>query len=141
MVGNVWLDRVSGELTYNVEDARYPVLGEGVGVDKKTEIDPTQKTARSDGRSPSRILVSTFSDELTLAQGGKSKVFGVSVKDRGAISMAGHTGKAFWFSKKAGEFITSSFYYKQYPKWVVDWNAQKFARRYASKSWCVPTGA
>ncbi len=27
MVANVWLDRTSGELTYNVEDARYPVLG------------------------------------------------------------------------------------------------------------------
>jgi hypothetical protein len=42
---------------------------------------------------------------LTLAQGGKSKIFGVSVKDRAAIPMAGHTGKAFWFSKKSGEFI------------------------------------
>ena len=47
MIGNVWLDRVSGELTYNVEDARYPILGKGAGVDKKTEIDATQKTARS----------------------------------------------------------------------------------------------
>ena len=27
MVGNVWLDRANGELTYNIEDARYPVLG------------------------------------------------------------------------------------------------------------------
>jgi predicted AlkP superfamily pyrophosphatase or phosphodiesterase len=135
MIGNVWLDRTSGELTYNVEDARYPILGKGAGVDKKTEIDPTQRTARSDGRSPTRILVSTFSDELMLNQGGKSKVFGVSVKDRGAISMAGHTGKAFWFSKKSGEFITSKFYYDKYPKWVTDWNAQKLANKFAGKSW------
>jgi len=135
MVANVWLDRVSGELTYSVEDARYPVLGEGVGVDRKAEIDPTQMTARSDGRSPSRILVSTFSDELTLAQGGISKVFSVSVKDRSAISMAGHTGKAFWFSKKSGEFITSSFYYDQYPEWVADWNAGKPVDNYAGTSW------
>jgi predicted AlkP superfamily pyrophosphatase or phosphodiesterase len=135
MIGNVWLDRTSGELTYNVEDARYPILGKGAGVDKKTEIDPTQRTARSDGRSPTRILVSTFSDELMLNQGGKSKVFGVSVKDRGAISMAGHTGKAFWFSKKSGEFITSKFYYDKYPKWVTNWNAQKLANKFAGKSW------
>jgi predicted AlkP superfamily pyrophosphatase or phosphodiesterase len=135
MVGNVWLDRTSGQLTYNVEDARYPILSKGAGVDKKTEIDPTQKTARSNGRSPSRILVSTFSDELMLSHGGNSKVFGVSVKDRGAISMAGHTGKAFWFSKQSGEFITSRFYYDQYPEWVVDWNEGKPASRYAGKSW------
>ena len=86
MVANVWLDRNTGELTYGIEDPRYPVLSKDAGVDKKTEIDHTQKTARSDGRSPSRILVSTFSDELTLFQGGQSKVFGVSVKDRGAVS-------------------------------------------------------
>jgi len=135
MIGNVWLDRSSGELAYNVEDARYPILSEGAGVDKSTEIDPTQRTARSDGRSPSNIMVSTFSDELTLSLGGNAKVFGVSVKDRGAISMAGHTGKAFWFSKKLGEFITSSFYYDDYPEWVSTWNAQKLANRYAGTSW------
>ena len=33
MVGNVWLDRGTGELTYNVEDANYPLLTEGAGVD------------------------------------------------------------------------------------------------------------
>lgn len=135
MIGNVWLDKTSGQLTYNVEDARYPILSKGAGIDKKTEIDPTQKTARSDGRSPSRILVSTFSDELTLNQGGKSKVFGVSVKDRGAISMAGHTGKAFWFSKQSGEFITSRFYYDQYPEWVTEFNAQNPVNKYAGTSW------
>ncbi len=135
MIGNVWLDRASGELTYNVEDARYPILSAGADVDKETEIDPTQRVARSDGRSPSAILVSTFSDELTLSLGGKSKVFGVSVKDRGAISMAGHTGKAFWFSKQAGEFITSRFYYDQYPKWVAEWNARGPTSKYAGTSW------
>lgn len=135
MVANVWLDRNSGELTYNVEDPRYPILGEGAGVDKRTEIDPTQKTARSDGRSPAAMLVSTFGDELTLSQGGKSKVFAVSVKDRGAISMAGHTGKAFWFSKTSGAFITSRFYYDRYPQWVADWNAREPVGRYAGTSW------
>ena len=135
MVGNVWLDRNSGELTYNIEDPRYPVLSKDAGVDQSTEIDPTQRTARSDGRSPARILVSTFGDELTLFQGGQSKVYGVSVKDRGAVSMAGHTGKAFWFSKKAGEFITSSFYYDNYPDWVNEWNAQQPVSKYAGESW------
>jgi len=137
MIGNVWLDRSSGQLTYNVEDARYPILSKGAGVDKKTEVDPTQRTARSDGRSPSAILVSTFSDELNLNQGGKAKIFAVSVKDRGAISMAGHTGKAFWFSKKTGEFITSRFYYDQYPKWVDEWNAKKLTEKYSNQSWTL----
>ena len=45
MVGNVWFDRGSGEMTYNVEDDRYSLLSEGADVDKGTEIDPTQKIA------------------------------------------------------------------------------------------------
>ncbi len=93
-------------------------------MDDKTEIDPTQRAAKVDGRSPAAILTSTFSDELAVSNGGKSKIFGVSVKDRGAVSLAGHAGKAFWFSKATGEFVTSTYYYDQYPAWVEDWNAR-----------------
>ncbi len=103
MVANVWLDRESGKLAYNIEDDRYRTLSSEPFVDKKTEIDPTQKAAQTDGRSPKAILTSTFSDELFVSTGGRSKIFGVSIKDRGAVSLAGHAGKAFWFSKKTGE--------------------------------------
>ncbi len=135
MVGNVWFDREQGRLAYNIEDARYHLLTAGADVDKKTEIDPTQKAAKVDGRSPAAILSSTFSDELAVHFGGKSKIFGVSVKDRGAVSLAGHAGKAFWFSKSSGEFVTSTYYYQQYPDWVTEWNARKPALAYAGKSW------
>jgi predicted AlkP superfamily pyrophosphatase or phosphodiesterase len=135
MVANVWLDRETGKLTYNLEDPRYPLLSKDAGVNKETEIDPTQRLATSQGRSPAPILVSTFSDELALSNAGKSKIFGVSVKDRGAIPMAGHAGKAFWFSKNTGEFVTSTYYYKDYPSWVKGWNAKRIAFSYAGKSW------
>lgn len=135
MVANVWLDRTTDELRYNVEDANYPLTAGAAGVDASTEIDPTQRLARSDGRSPRSILVSTFSDELTLFSGRKSKNFAVSVKDRGAISMAGHTGKAFWFSKQSGQFVTSRFYYRNFPDWVIEWNRKHLASQYAGKSW------
>ena len=135
MIGNVWFDREEGRLVYNIEDADYHLLSENADVDQKTEIDPTQRTARSDGRSPNNIITSTFSDELAVHFNGASRIFGVSIKDRGAISMAGHAGKAFWFSKKNGQFVTSSFYYDKYPEWVIKWNAEKHAMKYAGKSW------
>lgn len=135
LIANVWFDRKSGEMTYNIEDARYPLLTVGADVNKDTEVDPTQAVARTDGRSPASMLVSTFSDELAIHTAGQAKIFGVSVKDRGAVSMAGHAGKAFWFSKVAGEFVTSQFYYDQYPEWVNAFNATKPAQRYANQSW------
>jgi predicted AlkP superfamily pyrophosphatase or phosphodiesterase len=135
MVANVWYDREQGRLTYNIEDPRYHLLTAGADVDQKTEIDPTQRAAKADGRSPAAILSSTFSDELAVHYNGQSKIFAVSVKDRGAVSLAGHAGKAFWFSKSSGEFVTSSYYYAQYPAWVNAWNARKPAAAYAGKSW------
>ncbi|WP_371860089.1 alkaline phosphatase family protein [Vibrio superstes] len=135
MVGNVWYDRGLERLIYNVEDGDYSMLSSGAGVDQSTEIDPTQRTAKQDGRSPSPILVSTFSDELTISNSGQSKVFGVSIKDRGAISMAGHTGKAFWFSKATSEFVTSDYYYDAYPVWVNRWNEKNIPAQYSGKRW------
>jgi len=135
MVANVWMDRETGELGYAIEDSDYDLVGSRGGVDRKSEIDPTQAAARSDGRSPRAILTSTFSDELAVGTAGRAKIFGVSVKDRGAVSLAGHAGKAFWFSKKTGEFVSSTYYYEQYPDWVKKWNGKRLADRYEDKSW------
>lgn len=135
MVGNLWFDRESGFTTYNVEDPDYRLLTEGADINEDAEIDPTQRAARSEGRSPAAILVSTFSDELRSHNSGQSKVVAISVKDRGAISMAGHTGTAYWFSKASGEFVTSTYYLKQYPEWVSGFNAQKPAQQFANSTW------
>jgi predicted AlkP superfamily pyrophosphatase or phosphodiesterase len=135
MVGNVWLDRLTGQLIYNVEDADHPLLGEGGGVDASTEIDPTQKVATTQGRSPRAIRTTTISDEIILSAGPKAKVFGVSIKDRGAITMAGHAGTAYWFSKSASQMVTSTFYKDEYPDWVEAWNAKGVPNAYEGKSW------
>ena len=137
MVGNVWFDRELNRLVYNIEDPDYHLLTAGADVDSRTEIDPTQKAAKVEGRSPNNILSSTFSDEMAVHFGGQSRIYGVSVKDRGAVSLAGHAGKAFWFSKASGEFVTSNYYYDKYPDWVNEWNALKPAARYADKTWTL----
>jgi hypothetical protein len=77
MVGTIWYDKVLKRDVYNIEDSNYPLLDEGAG------IDPTLKAAGSNGCSPSTFLVTTFSDELNAKIAGHSRVFGVSVKDRG----------------------------------------------------------
>jgi len=135
MVGNLWFDRESGFTTYNVEDSNYRLLSIDASVDASTEIDPTQRAARSDGRSPAAMLVTTFADELRSNTGGNAKVVGISVKDRGAISMAGHSGTAYWFSKASGEFVTSTYYLDQYPDWVNDFNATKPVQQFAGTQW------
>ena len=96
---------------------------------------PRKKPPPATVAHPGPYLTTTFSDELASLTGGKAKIFGVSVKDRGAVSMAGHTGKAFWFSKATNQFVTSSYYYDEYPQWIVDWNARKLPESYANTAW------
>ncbi|NIP14406.1 MAG: alkaline phosphatase family protein [Pseudomonadales bacterium] len=135
MVGNLWFDRETGFTIYNVEDGNHRLLTEAADVDDATEIDPTQRAARSEGRSPAAILVTTFADELRSNTNGRAKAVGVSVKDRGAISMAGHSGTAYWFSKATGGFVTSTYYLDRYPDWVADFNAAGPAGAYAGTAW------
>jgi predicted AlkP superfamily pyrophosphatase or phosphodiesterase len=143
MVANLWFDRETGFATYNVEDPDYVLLTEGADVDEDIEIDPTMAAARSEGRSPATILVTTISDEIRSSNGGKSKSIGISVKDRGAISMAGHSGTAYWFSKATGDFVTSSYYLDEYPAWVNEWNSLAMFMDYENTFWELlkPQGA
>jgi predicted AlkP superfamily pyrophosphatase or phosphodiesterase len=135
MTGNVWFDRETDELSYNIEDAQHPLIPTREGETKGEQVDPSQKLSRTKGRSPASILAATFSDVLGAYYGGRSKIFGVSAKDRGAVSMAGHVGKAFWYSTDNGDFITSTYYYEDYPGWASKWNGQRKAEKYAGKSW------
>ena len=135
MIGNAWFDRATGQLAYTIEDPYYsmlPVRGfEGDG----DQLDPTQAAAQTQGRSPTNILASTFGDELFKSNNGRSKIIGVSAKDRSAVAMAGHAGKAFWMSVATGAFETSTYYYDGYPQWVLDWNDQRPADAAIGGAW------
>jgi predicted AlkP superfamily pyrophosphatase or phosphodiesterase len=121
IVGNDWIDPSTGAFVYNTEDARHHLIGK----------DPKPHS----GVSLRNLLSSTTGDELVLWSAGQSRVFSVSGKDRGAILPGGHAGKAFWYSKSAGQFVTSTYYYDAYPDWVATWNAAKPAERYRGAQW------
>ncbi|MGI9244902.1 MAG: alkaline phosphatase family protein [Verrucomicrobiales bacterium] len=135
MIGNAWFDRRSGELGYNIEDADHPLLPSRDDITKGVQVDPAQMAARSNGRSPRKILVPTLGDALSAFHSGKAKIFGVSGKDRSAVAMAGHTGKAFWFSTDSTDFVTSSYYYDEYPAWAAAWNGERKAAKLAGTQW------
>ena len=138
MVGNVMFDRKAGELTYNIEDPNAPLLPSREESAVGEQVDPSQQLARTKGRSPVAILVPTLGDGLAAYYAGRSKIFGVSGKDRSAVAMAGHAGKAFWYSTDNGDFITSRYYYDDYPEWASHWNAQRKAEKYAGDKWTLP---
>ena len=121
IVANDWIDPATGAFVYNTEDARHHLIG--------------QEPKAHAGMSPLNLLASTIGDELVNHSGGRSRVFSVSVKDRGAILAGGHAGKAFWYSKRSGRFVTSTYYYDAYPEWVDEWNAKGLADDLRGSEW------
>jgi len=88
MVGNVWFDREAGELAYNIEDPDHLIIATRENETQGEQVDPVQKKSRTQGRSPAVILAPTISDGLAAYYGGRSKIFGVSGKDRSAVSIS-----------------------------------------------------
>ncbi len=123
VVANEWYDSANGRGVYCSEDADSPLIGAAEG--------------SKGGRSPRLLLSSTIGDEMILASGGRSRVFGVSLKDRGAILPAGHAGKAFWYDRRSGTFVSSRYYYEEYPGWVRTWSDGKPADRYRDQQWTL----
>ncbi|MGO4376717.1 alkaline phosphatase family protein [Pseudoduganella sp. RAF19] len=122
IIGNNWIDPVTHESVYCTEDQNYKYVGNEV-------------TDKSDGTSPAKLRVDTLGDELRYATGQKAKVITVSGKDRGAILMAGKTGTPYMYMEKSGNFASSTFYMKEHPQWVQQYQAGKPQERYYGKTW------
>lgn len=122
IVGNDWYDTRTGKNADSVQDARYPLIGQ---------------KASGKGFSPANLTSSTVGDELVMASAGRSRVFSVSGKDRAAILPGGRLGKAFWYSKDTGGFVSSTYYYKDYPAWVSQWNDKKPAEAWRTATWTL----
>jgi len=88
------------------------------------------------GASPHNLMADTLGDELKLATQGRSRVFGVSLKDRAAVLPAGYAGDAaYWIEAKSGAWVTSTYYRSELPKWAQDFNSGNRAAKYWDRDW------
>ena len=121
IIGNEWLDRASGFRITSVADGTTKLLGDN---------------PNANGSSPHRLIGSTVGDELRLATNGRSKVIGVSIKDRSAILPAGRNANAaYWLSTATGNMVSSTYYFKELPAWVSAFNNAKPADKYFGAKW------
>jgi predicted AlkP superfamily pyrophosphatase or phosphodiesterase len=121
IIGNEWLDRPTGQRISSVADASTKLLGDN---------------PNANGASPHRLVGSTVGDELRLATNGRAKVIGISVKDRSAILPAGRNANAaYWLSTASGNMVSSTYYFKELPGWVIAFNNEKRADKYFGAKW------
>lgn len=121
IVGNDWYENRTGEKMYCVSDRSVS----GVGT-----------TNNAGMMSPKNLKSSTVGDELKLATNYRSKVYSVALKDRGSILLAGHLADAaYWMDLSEGNFISSTYYIKELPSWVKDFNRRKLVDKYLNQTW------
>jgi predicted AlkP superfamily pyrophosphatase or phosphodiesterase len=121
IIANDWYDKKTGKNMYCAQDNSV----NGVGT-----------TASEGKRSPLNLLTTTITDELRISTNMKSKVIGIALKDRSAIMPAGHIANAaYWFDGTVGSFISSTYYMKELPMWVQDFNKKELPKKYLSQPW------
>jgi predicted AlkP superfamily pyrophosphatase or phosphodiesterase len=124
ITGNSWYDNIQQRMVYCVEDNSV----QAVGIENSS----------AGKMSPLNVWTTTIGDELKLATNFKSKVFGVSLKDRGAIIPAGHSADgAFWYDSKSGNFISSTYYGKSLPTWLTNYNNAKKVDSFYKLGWSL----
>ena len=121
IISNNWYDKELKKSIYCVDDSNYSTIGAKTGGEK----------------SPYRMVTTTVTDQLKLAQNMNGKSIGIAIKDRSAILPAGHTANAaYWFEgKDEGKFISSSFYMDKLPNWVNQFNNNGKANSYLNETW------
>jgi predicted AlkP superfamily pyrophosphatase or phosphodiesterase len=120
IIANDWLDQATGAPVYCTSDTSATYIG--------------HKTGPLDGTSPKNLKLETVGDVLRRAD-GRSKVISISGKDRGAILPAGKTGTAYMYMGATGQFASTSYYMREHPAWVNNFNSQKPADRYFKAEW------
>lgn len=101
-----------------------------------TLVNTVGSNTKAGQMSPRAMLTTTIGDELKLATNFRSKVIGIALKDRSAILPAGHSANAaYWFDELNGNWISSSYYLKDLPQWVKNFNAQQLPAKYLKMGW------
>ena len=98
--------------------------GQKVYCTADTTVQTVGSSSNRGQHSPHNLLSTTIGDQLRLHTDFRSKVVGVSYKDRAAILPAGHSANAaYWLDTKNLCFVSSTYYMTQLPDYAQKVNA------------------
>ena len=121
IAGNYWYDKNLKRNVYCTEDSTVNTVG---------------STSNAGKQSPRNMWANTITDELRIAQNFRNKTVAIALKDRGSILPGGHTSNgSYWFDNATGSWITSDFFMKSLPQWMIDFNNKKLPDHYLKEPW------
>jgi hypothetical protein len=121
IVSDYWFVPLTGERESAIENKKYKAIGENDAIANY---------------SPEKIFSTSFSDEAKLFYRGNSKVFSIGLSPAGSVLSGGYAADAaFWFDTQSGKWISSSYYIKDLPNWVKEFNNRKTHERFLERKW------
>ena len=100
---------------------------------------PHDKLNKGDGQmSPRNLLTTTIGDQLKIVD-TSSKVFGISLKDRGSILSAGFSADGAYWMNSTGNWITSDYYRNSIPDWLKQFEELNSVPSYMNGFWTGST--
>ena len=116
IVANEWYDRTKAKGVNCVFDPNVQAVGNSSSAYGQV--------------SPHHLETMTVTDQLKFTYPA-SNVYSISIKDRSAVLPGGHLSDgSYWFDYSSGKFITSTFYTKELPPWVQEFNQTHNADTY-----------
>ena len=119
VVADRWFDYVGNKEVMLIEDRKEQSVNYSGG---------------SGSYSPRNLVAQTLSDALA-QQHPDSRIATIAVEPLSAIVMAGRSGEVYWMETLQSSWTTSSYYSKELPKWIADYNYQDKNEEYAIKRW------
>ncbi len=122
IVADTWYSQLKETEVTAVEDSKETTIGANL----VTNI----------GKSPRNLDATTWTDELKLSNYKQSKVISIAINDNAAILTGGILADAaYWYDYEDGHWVSSSYYFKQVPNWVNQFNDKEISDLYVSQQW------
>lgn len=119
VVADRWFDYVSNKPVLLIDDNKEQSVNFSGG---------------SGNYSPRQLSAETISDALA-ENNEKSIIRTIAVEPLSAIVTAGHAGEAYWMETLQTSWTTSSYYTKELPRWIADYNRNDKNEEFMMKSW------
>ena len=119
VVSDSWFDYVGNKRVSLIEDSKEQCVnysGDAIGY------------------SPRQLIAETISDAM-IQSDSTSQVATIAIEPLSAIVTAGHSGEVYWMETLQTAWTTSSYYAKELPAWITQYNQTDKNLDFITKRW------
>lgn len=119
VVSDSWFDYVGNKRVSLIEDSKEQCVnysGDAIGY------------------SPRQLIAETVSDAM-IQSDSTSQVATIAIEPLSAIVTAGHSGEVYWMETLQTAWTTSSYYAKELPAWITQYNQTDKNLDFLTKRW------